>query len=333
MTGKGQPEYGQPGGWPPQGQQPAGYGAAPLAYGHSTSISGPYGSGAGGASPYVSQGTGYGAPPSAPSGYGTHSYGAPPATSGGYGAPPAAPGGYGAPPAAPGGYGAPGQPPATSGGYGAPPAAPGGYGAPPAQGGYGGGYGQQYPPQPGYGAPAGGGFPPGTDPEVVMMFQQADVDRSGSIDANELGRVLSQGRVAFSPRTLRLMLHLYSDIKSDPSRIGPSGFAKLWKEIQQWNKKFLEYDRDNSGSIEVAELQAALRSFNYNIPPSVLQMLVAKYDVTGGNRSIGYDNFVECGFIVKGLTEKFKEQDRGYTGNATFDYTSFMLMVIPFVAA
>jgi calcium-binding protein CML len=52
-------------------------------------------------------------------------------------------------------------------------------------------------------------------------------DRSGSIDANELGRVLSQGRVAFSPQTLRLMLHLSAGNKSDMTRIGPVGFAKL----------------------------------------------------------------------------------------------------------
>lgn len=35
-------------------------------------------------------------------------------------------------------------------------------------------------------------------------------------------------------------------------------------------------------------------------------MFVFKYDVIGGSRSIGYDNFVECGFVVKGLIEKFK---------------------------
>ncbi|XP_024385246.1 probable calcium-binding protein CML48 [Physcomitrium patens] len=302
--------------------------------------------------------TGYGAPagygqPAAPSGYGAPTgYGQPPTSGGyasGYGAQPAAP--YAAPPAgpyasAPGCYGAPGQAPggygATSGapaGYGAPPVS--GYGAPPAPGGYGGysqpqggGYGQYPPQQGGYPAPGGGGgFPPGTDPEVTRLFQMADLDRSGTIDAHELGRVLSTGRVAFSPRTLRLMLHLFGDLKNDSTRIGPVGFAKLWKEIQQWNKKFSEFDRDGSGSIDAQELHQALMSFNFNIPPSVLQMLVSKYDVTGGSRSIGYDNFVECGFVVKGLTEKFKGQDKSLTGNATFDYTSFMLMVIPFVAA
>lgn len=312
MTGgKTQSSYGQPAGYgqPPAGygQPQGGYGAAPPAYGQSAAAAGPYGSQPGGASPYGPVSTGYGQ---------THA---------------AVPTGYGAPPAS-SGYATQSS---MSGGYGAPPAygAPSGYGA---TGGYGGGYGQpqQYPPPPqGYGAPSGAGFPPGTDPAVVSMFQQADVDRSGSIDAYELGRVLSQGRAAFSPRTLRLILHLFADNRNDTSRIGPVGFAKLWKEIQQWQKKFHEFDRDNSGSIEVAELQAALMSFNFNIPPAILQMLVSKYDVTGGSRSIGYDNFVECGFIVKGLTEKFRDQDKALTGNATFDYTSFMLMVIPFVAA
>lgn len=295
MSGK--PQYGQPAGYgQPYSQPQPAYGAA---YGQSAG----YGSQPGGASPYGPIASGYG------------QTGAPPT---GYGAPPASTGystqssmsGYGAS----GGYGAPG-------GYG------GGYGA----GGY--GQSQQYPPsQQGYSSQSG--FPPGTDPAVVNIFQQADVDRSGSIDSYELGRVLTQSiRVTFSPRTLRLMLHLFADNRNDTSRIGPVGFAKLWKEIQQWQKKFHEFDRDNSGTIEVSELHAALLSFNFNIPPAVLQMLVSKYDTTGGSRSIGYDNFVECGFVVKGLTEKFRDQDKALSGNATFDYTSFMLLVIPFVAA
>lgn len=305
MTGgKAQQSYGQSqGGYgqPPAGygQQPqGGYGAPPAAYGQSAPPA--YGSQPGGASPYGPVSTAYGQ------------------TQTGYGAPPAS-GGYGTQSSLPSGYGAPPQ-------Y-------GGYGAPPAHAGYGGGYGQptqQYPPYP---AASGAGFPPGTDPSVISMFQQADVDRSGTIDAYELGRVLSQGRPPFSPRTLRLMLHLFADNRNDTTRIGPTGFAKLWKEIQQWQKKFHEFDRDNSGSIEVSELHAALMSFNFNIPSPILQMLVSKYDVTGGSRSIGYDNFVECGFIVKGLTEKFRDQDKALSGNATFDYTSFMLLVIPFVAA
>lgn len=176
-------------------------------------------------------------------------------------------------------------------------------------------------------------FPPNTDRAIIDIFQQADHDRSGTIDANELGRLLSEGRVAFSPRTIRLMLHLFADNPADTTRIGPIGFVKLWKELGVWHAKFLQYDRDRSGTIDVTELQQALLSFYFAIPPQVLDMLVRKYDRSGFNKCIGYGEFVECGFVVKGLTEKFRDQDRLRIGSATLDYTSFMLLVIPFIAA
>lgn len=239
-----------------------------------------------------------------------------------------------------GGYGGQ-QPPPVGGGYGQ--QAPAGYGAQPYAGQayqYGQSWNQQpqqqYPPTP-YQQQPGPMFPPGTEQEIIQVFQNADKNRSGTIDARELRDVLSVGRFPFTDRTVRLMLHLFADNRGDTSRIGPAGFAKLWREIKIWNAKFTEYDRDASGTIDMYELEAALRSFNFAIPMQVLQMLVAKYDMTGGSRSIGYDNFVECGFVVKGLTEQFRDQDRRQagnpTGNATFNYTDFMLLVIPFIAA
>lgn len=121
----------------------------------------------------------------------------------------------------------------------------------------------------------------------------------------------------------------------------------LWKELGLWHEKFMEFDRDGSGTIDVEELQQVLRSkpFYFAIPPSVLDVLVKKYDQSSGGgsgggygygyakKSIGYGQFVECGFIVKGLTEKFRDHDKAKNGNASFDYTSFMLMVIPYIAA
>lgn len=177
-------------------------------------------------------------------------------------------------------------------------------------------------------------FPPNSDMAIGQIFNQADFDRSGSIDEHELGRLLSgSARVAFSPRTLRLMLHLFADTPGCTTRIGRHGFISLWRELGVWHTKFLEYDRDRSGTIDKFELQQALLSFHFAIPPAVLDMLVRKYDRSGFNRCIGYGDFVECGFIVKGLTEKFRHYDRLHNGTATFDYQSFMLLVIPFIAA
>ncbi|KAL4591725.1 hypothetical protein LXL04_004696 [Taraxacum kok-saghyz] len=207
------------------------------------------------------------------------------------------------------------------------------YGQPqnPSSGG-GGGYGSPY----GYApapAPNPPSFPPGTHPEVIRSFQMVDSDRSGFIDAKELQRALSSGYQQFSLRTIRLLMFLFGN-SADPHRIGPKEFAELWSCLGQWRGIFERFDRDRSGKIDLAELRDALYSLGFAIPPTVLQLLISKYDDQSGRRAdLSFDSFVECGMIVKGLTEKFKEKDTRYTGSATLSYETFMTMVIPFLAA
>ncbi|KAJ9554794.1 hypothetical protein OSB04_009408 [Centaurea solstitialis] len=193
------------------------------------------------------------------------------------------------------------------------------YGQPPPTGGYGGGpYG--YPPS----------FPPGTHPEVIRSFQMVDMDRSGFIDAKELQQALSSGYQRFSLRTIRLLMFLFKNPNND-LRIGPKEFTDLWSCLGHWRAIFERFDRDRSGKIDATELRDALYSLGYAVPPSVLQVLISKYDEQRGQLS--FDCFVECGMIVKGLTEKFKEKDTQYSGSATLSYETFMTMVIPFLVA
>lgn len=176
-------------------------------------------------------------------------------------------------------------------------------------------------------------FPPGTHPEVIRSFQAVDLDRSGFIDAKELQQALTIAYQKFSLRTIKLLMFQFRN-PSDPTRTGPKEFAELWSCLGQWRAIFERFDRDRSGKIDLAELRDALYSLGYAIPPSVLQLLISKYDDQSGRRvDLSFDSFVECGMIVKGLTEKFKEKDTRYTGSATLSYETFMTMVIPFLAA
>ncbi|XP_057534081.1 calcium-binding protein CBP isoform X2 [Amaranthus tricolor] len=139
-------------------------------------------------------------------------------------------------------------------------------------------------------------FPPGTDPEIIRSFQMVDRDNSGFIDDC------------------------------------PGEFAALWSCLGQWRAIFERFDRDRSGKIEVDELRDALYSLGYAVPPSVLQLLISRYDNTIGRKAqLNFDNFVECGMVVKGLTEKFKEKDSRYSGSATITYEDFMSMVLPYL--
>ncbi|XP_076896448.1 putative calcium-binding protein CML48 [Bidens hawaiensis] len=185
-----------------------------------------------------------------------------------------------------------------------------------------------------YGFPPASSFPPGTHPEVVRSFQMVDSDRSGFIDAKELQQALSNGYQKFSIRTIRLLMFQFRN-PSDPFRTGPKEFAELWSCLGQWRAIFERFDRDRSGKIDAAELRDALYSLGYAIPPSVLQLLISKYDDQSGRRvKLSFDSFVwKCGMIVRGLTTKFMEKDTRYTGSATLSYETFMTMVIPFLAA
>ncbi|XP_072993145.1 calcium-binding protein CBP-like [Typha latifolia] len=299
-----------------------------------------------------------GAPPSAP-------YGEKPPKEGKshVGAAPAGPGGYyqyGAPqPSAPGGpYGSPapyGEKPPKEGKYGggggdhyqygtAPPAP---YGEkPPKEGKHGGGGGDYY--QYGGHQPAAAGapygtmspfaalvpsqFPPGTDPNVVACFQAADRDGSGLIDDKELQQALSSYNQSFSLRTVHLLMYLFTG--TNVRRIGPKEFTSVFFSLQNWRAIFERFDRDRSGKIDTSELREALMSLGYAVSPSVLDLLVSKFDKSGGkNKAIEYDNFIECCLTVKGLTDKFKEKDTMFSGSATFTYESFMLTVLPFLIA
>lgn len=150
------------------------------------------------------------------------------------------------------------------------------------------------------------------------------------MDEIELQKVLSVGR-PFSIRTVRLMMHLYCP--QNARKIGPTEFAALWKALREWRGIFERFDRDRSGSIDKSEMREALLSLGYAISPPILDCLLQKFDQTGLARAMDYDSFVECGLVVKGLTEKFKEQDTRLMGSATLNYQTFMLMVLPFIVA
>ncbi|KAK7267334.1 hypothetical protein RIF29_20003 [Crotalaria pallida] len=274
--------------------------------------------------------------PNQPPSYG---YGAPPPSQP-YGGPPP-PQSYGGPPPPAHPYSASpyGGPPPPSAPYAAAPysSSSGGPNKPPKDDGYShGSGGGSYPPPPSYGSPFAAlvpsVFPPGTDPSVVACFQVADQDGSGLIDDKELQRALSSYNQSFSLRTVHLLMYHFTN--TNIKKIGPKEFTSLFYSLQNWRGIFERFDKDRSGKIDSTELRDALLSLGYAVSPLVLDLLVSKFDKTGGkSKAVEYDNFIECCLTVKGLTDKFKEKDTSYTGSATFSYESFMLTVLPFLIA
>lgn len=51
----------------------------------------------------------------------------------------------------------------------------------------------------------------------------------------------------------------------------------MWKYISDWQNVFKHFDKDRSGTIDGYELAEALRSFGYNLAPSILTLIEQKY--------------------------------------------------------
>ncbi|TDL27289.1 EF-hand [Rickenella mellea] len=197
-------------------------------------------------------------------------------------------------------------------------------------------HGQNITPQP----PYGGGFapsrsygpPPGADPMLWQWFSSVDTDRSGSISATELQRALVNGNWSnFDLDTIKMLMGIFDTDRS--GTIGFAEFAGLWKYISDWQEAFRRFDRDGSGSIDQRELAQALHSYGYNLSPSLIGLIEAKYasppsDGYGPPPGITFDRFVRACVVVKTLTKLFQDADTDRDGWIQINYEQFMSMVL-----
>lgn len=116
------------------------------------------------------------------------------------------------------------------------------------------------------------GPPSGADPQLWQWFTAVDVDRSGSITANELQSALLNGNwTKFDLDTVKMLMAIFDVDRS--GTINYTEFAGLWKYIADWQNVFRHFDRDRSGSIDGHELADALANFGYRLTPPLLTLV------------------------------------------------------------
>jgi len=182
-------------------------------------------------------------------------------------------------------------------------------------------------------------MPPGADPQLWQWFTSVDFDQSGAITANELQQALVNGDWSpFDLDTVKLLMSIFDTDRS--GTIGFNEFAGLWQYIREWQNVFRHFDTDRSGSIEGPELSNALRQFGYNLSPTLLQLVLRKYDIQKASDmtvapgfqqaplGITFDRFVRACVVIKTLTGAFSELDADRDGWVQINYDQFMQTVL-----
>ncbi|KAJ0759177.1 putative calcium binding protein [Helianthus annuus] len=95
---------------------------------------------------------------------------------------------------------------------------------------------------------------------------------------------------------------MYMFTNTNTRSIGPKEFTQVFYSLQNWRANFEKFDRDCSGHIDAWELREALMSLGFAVSPVILDLLVSKFDKTGGNKkAIEYDNFIEYASLLDDL--------------------------------
>mmetsp|Transcript_16014 Transcript_16014/g.40082 ORF Transcript_16014/g.40082 Transcript_16014/m.40082 type:complete len:972 (-) Transcript_16014:87-3002(-) len=126
--------------------------------------------------------------------------------------------------------------------------------------------------------------------EYRKVFQDADVDGSGSVDASELAQVIAS--IGWRP-TKKLLDECIKEVDKDNSgELSFQEFEQVMEllgatqgfmrhEREQLTKIFCKFDNNNSGTMSTAGLSAALAWLGYTRTPQEVRALAEEVDLDG----------------------------------------------------
>ncbi|XP_027043249.1 calpain-9-like isoform X2 [Pocillopora damicornis] len=168
------------------------------------------------------------------------------------------------------------------------------------------------------------------DASFRQLFKKlAGVDLE--IDAFELQQILSTatkkvlGGKEFSVEACRSIIDLKDDDKT--GKLDFDEFKEVWILIKDLLKIFSEHDADNSGTMDMYELQSALEKQGIYLSQETLNAISARFNNKKG--TLCFDDFLQIVCRIYSIKDDFDgHADR--TGRATFSLDQFITTVITF---
>jgi len=164
--------------------------------------------------------------------------------------------------------------------------------------------------------------PQGADPILWNNFCMNDTDHSGTINTNELMKILAnEDNTSYSLDTLHVLMSIFDKDKS--GTIDFQEFCKLWKYINEWKILFKKFDTDNSGNISNVELKNALTCFRIPISERVITSIINKY---GKNNEICFDKFINVCINIRTIIDEFIKVDTDRDGHIMISHDDLIYM-------
>ncbi|XP_069806781.1 calpain-3 isoform X2 [Dendropsophus ebraccatus] len=149
------------------------------------------------------------------------------------------------------------------------------------------------------------------------IFQQIAGDDM-EISADELQSVLNRAvekhknlkSEGFTLESCRSMIALMDT--DGCGRLNLQEFQHLWKKIKQWQKIFLRYDTDQSGTINSYEMRNAVNEAGFHLNNQLYDIITMRY--ANKHMNIDFDSFICCFVRLEGMFRAFHAFDKDGDG-------------------
>ncbi|XP_069806785.1 calpain-3 isoform X6 [Dendropsophus ebraccatus] len=95
-------------------------------------------------------------------------------------------------------------------------------------------------------------------------------------------------------------------------RLNLQEFQHLWKKIKQWQKIFLRYDTDQSGTINSYEMRNAVNEAGFHLNNQLYDIITMRY--ANKHMNIDFDSFICCFVRLEGMFRAFHAFDKDGDG-------------------
>lgn len=161
--------------------------------------------------------------------------------------------------------------------------------------------------------------------ELRELFRQT-AGHDLEVDAYELRSILDskfKPQFKFEGISLETARSMVAMMDVDHSgKLGYDEFKKLWTDLRQWKKVFLEYDLSRTNSLDAFEMRAALNSSGFLVSNQTLKCIVMRYSDQRG--FVQFDEFILCAVRLKTMHETFREMTKDSSRPAQFTLDEFI---------
>ncbi|VDN99668.1 unnamed protein product [Rodentolepis nana] len=176
------------------------------------------------------------------------------------------------------------------------------------------------------------------DDYVDKLFHSAMDPYTKSINAEQLRDILNKSSMkkqcldaeGFSLEECRSMLaamDLSSKNNNLTGKMEYDEFKALWENCQCWRDVFVSRDKDNSKTLNVAELRDALGCAGFHLSGLVFTVVVHRF-VTQNLNAVTFEDWILCCVRLKNCFDNTKAQFKTNDGNLMFTPDDFLRLSI-----